>query len=165
MKFFVVIGKNGLHTFERNGQEFKAQYIEGSAEFSVKSSNVAEDVTAYLKNLSNEKNLGERFFDDGESSSAEKKVMFDVLESVSESRNRTILDALRPFVDKSYPLREVLRTVYRELDRDKSLLIGQYGINYDGVSFKAEGKELVQGKFDLLAYTIHGSDVVKRMGI
>lgn len=152
MKFFVVIGRNALYTYEENGRQYDTQYIDGSAEFPVGSSSVGEDVASYLDRLANEKNLGTK-----------AKLEFDVLESADKLRNNAVMGVLKEYAEKTYPLEETLRTVYRKLGRDKSLLVDRYGINYDGYSYKGTGDALVRGDFDLLALTVSSKDVVDMM--
>ena len=57
MKFFVIIGNNALYTYERDGQQFKPQYIEGSASYAISFVNIGEDVNSYMEILANEKKI------------------------------------------------------------------------------------------------------------
>ena len=120
MKFFIIIGKNALYTYERNGQRFEQQFIEGSESFAINASSVAEDVNSYMEILANEKNLG-----------TIAKLEFEVVEGSESSINKEIVTALGEYVEKIHGLDEILKTVIKKLLRDKKLLIDTYGINYE----------------------------------
>lgn len=152
MKFFLIIGRNALYTYERDGQRFEPQFIEGSELFSINSTNISEDINSYMEILANEKNLGTIV-----------KLEFEVLEGSEESFSAAVVNALGDHVNKVYPLKSTLMTVVKKLLRDKKLMIDTYGINYEGCSYKMENNSLLQEEFDLLAYTIHSNDVVSMM--
>ena len=154
MKFFIIIGRNALYTYERNGQRFESQFIEGSESFSINSINISEDVNAYMEILANEKNLG-----------TIAKLEFEVLESSNTNLNKAIVSAFGDHIVKVHVLDNALKTVMKKLLRDKKLLIDTYGINYEGCSYKIENNNLLQGDFDLLGYTIHCNDVVGLMDL
>lgn len=152
MKFFIIIGRNALYTYERDGQRFEPQFIEGSELFTLNSANISENVNSYMEILANEKNLG-----------TIAKLEFEVLEGSEDNINAAVVNTFREHIDKVYPLKNTLMTVVKKLQRDKKLMIDTYGINYEGCSYKIENNSLVQEEFDLLAYTIHGNDVVSLM--
>lgn len=152
MKFFIIIGRNALYTYERDGQRFEPQFIEGSELFSLNSTNISKDVNSYMEILANEKNLG-----------TIAKLEFEVLEGSEESFNTAVVNALGEHIDKVYPLKSTLMTVVKKLQRDKKLMIDTYGVNYEGHSYKIANNSLLQEEFDLLAYTIHSNDVVSLM--
>lgn len=152
MKFFIIVGINALYTYERDGQRFEPQFIEGSELFSLNSTNISEDVNSYMEILANEKNLG-----------TIAKLEFEVLEGSEKSFNMAVVNALGEHIDKVYQLKSTLMTVVKKLQRDKNLMIDTYGVNYEGHSYKIVNNSLLQKEFDLLAYTIHSNDVVSLM--
>lgn len=152
MKFFIIIGRNVLYTYKRDGQHFESQFIEGSELFTLNSTNISEDVNSYMEILANEKNLG-----------TIAKLEFEVLEGAEDNFNSAVINALGEHIIKVYSLKSTLMTVVKKLQRDKKLLIDTYGINYEGRSYKIENNSLAQEEFDLLAYTIHTNDVVSLM--
>lgn len=154
MKFFIIIGRNALYTYERCDQRFEPQFIEGSEFFSISSTNISEEVNLYMDILANEKNLG-----------TIAKLEFEVLEGSETNLNAAIVTAFGEHIDKVHSLDNTLKTVIKKLLRDKKLLIDTYGINYDGCSYKLENNILLQGEFDLLGFTIHCNDVVGLMDL
>ncbi len=154
MKFFIIIGRRALYTYEHDGQRFESQFIEGSKAFPISSTNVSEDVNAYMEILANEKNLG-----------TVAKLEFEVLEGSDINLNKAIVTAFGEHINKVYSLENTLNTVTKKLLRDKKLMVDTYGINYEGCAYKLESNTLIQGEFDLLGYTIHCNDVVGLMDL
>lgn len=152
MKFFIIIGRNALYTYEREGQRFELQFIEGSELYSINSTNISEDINSYMEILANEKNLG-----------TIAKLEFEVLEGSEDTFTASVVSALGEHIEKVYSLKNTLMTVIKKLQRDKKLMIDTYGVNYEGCSYKIEDNNLLIGEFDLLAYTIHSNDVVSLM--
>lgn len=154
MKFFVIIGNSALYTYERDGQQFKPQYIEGSDSYTISSANPGEDVKSYMEILANEKNLG-----------TIAKLEFEMLEGADLNANTTIINAFGDNVIKVYKLEESLKVILKKLKRDKKLMIETYGINYEGYSYIFRNNDVCRGNFDLLAYTIHCDDVIELMDL
>ncbi|MDE7312363.1 MAG: hypothetical protein K2N87_12210 [Eubacterium sp.] len=153
MKFFMIISKKALYTYQKNGQGFEPQFIEGSNLYPYNSSSICEDINAYLEALAYEKNLGTK-----------AKLEFDILESTDQLRNAEIFRVLEDYTDKRYQIDDALKTVLKKLSRDKKLMISEYGINYDGYSYKLSG-DIEKKEFDLLAYTVHSEDMVGLMNL
>ena len=152
MKFFVVIGNNALYTYERAGQQFKTQYIEGSNSFAINPINISEDVNSYMEILANEKNLG-----------TTAKLEFEILEGNDSNINVAIINTFEEHVQEVHKLSDVLISVIKKLLRDRKLMIDMYGINYEGYSYVYKDNAITQACYDLLAYTIHSDDIVNLM--
>ncbi len=152
MKFLLIIGKNVLYTYQQSGSKFEQQFIEGSDSFAVNPSSIGDDILSYMNILADEKNLG-----------TIAKLEFDVLECPDLVYNSVVMKELGDYIDKVYSLTDTLNTVIKKLLRDKKLMIDKYGINYEGYSYKMNNNDIAQGEYDLLAYTIHSSDLVGLM--
>lgn len=152
MKFFMIIERNAIYTYEKNGQHYDLQYIEGSKSFSYSMSSIYENINEYLDALANEKNLGTKAM-----------LEFDVLESSEEFCNIGVINALEGYIEKKYNINEAIEMVIKKLSKDKGLMIDHYGINYDGYSFLLVDGQIQKGEFDLLAYTVHSDDVIGLM--
>lgn len=150
MKFFVIIGKDNLYVYEKNGSSFEKQFIEGSSFYPYDVTHVDADINGFLDDLADEKNLGTK-----------AKLEFDVLENGDSVRTGSVMRVLGDYVEERLPLSETVRKVIKKLGKDKDLFIDKYGINYDGTCYKMDGQTLLSGPFDLLAYTIHEDDVVE----
>lgn len=154
MRFVMIISHRALYTFEKNGQSFETQFIEGSEEFPISANNVSEDTGIYMDTLADEKNLG-----------TTAMLEFDVIECSDTGYNNSVRSVLGDRVNNVYSFKDMIETVLKKLMRDKKLLVDKYGINYDGYSYRLNNNAIVRGEFDLLAYTVHGSDVVGSMDI
>lgn len=154
MKFFVIIGNNALYTYQRDDQQFKPQYIEGSVSFPISTVNIGENVNSYMEILANEKNLG-----------TIAKLEFEILEGTDQNVNLAIINAFGDHIDNVYKLEDTLKVIFKKLQRDKKLMIETYGINYEGYSYIFKDNNACHGNFDLLAYTIHCDDVIGLMDL
>lgn len=154
MKFFLIIGRNALYIYEKNGQKFERQFIEGSDKVIIDSNNIVENVNSFMETLADEKNLG-----------TIGNLEFDVLECEESKYNTDVVVALKEHIENKYYLSDILVTIIRKLLRDKKLMVDLYGINYEGYSYKIENNNVCQGSYDLLAYTIHSDDIISLMDI
>lgn len=150
MKFFLIIGKSNLYVYEENGGKYEKQFIEGNDCYPYDLNNVREDIDSFLDDLAEEKNLGTR-----------AKLEFDVLENEDAIRTNGVLSVLNEYTAGKFSLSEIIKQVIQKLSKDKKLLVAEYGINYDGTFYKEQDSKLLTGPFDLLAYTVHGDDIVE----
>lgn len=154
MKFFIVVGKNALYTYEYDGQNYQVQYIEGSEVFSIDPNNIMDDIKLYIRNLANEKNLR-----------STESLEFDILESPNIKFNLTITEALKMQISNRYSLNTILEKVFAKLSENKELLIDEYGINYEGYSYMMKNNTISEEQYNLLAYTIHSDDLIKEINV
>lgn len=150
MRFFVIIGKNALSVYEKNGNSYEKQFIEGSPSYPYDVNHVEEHLDHFLNALANEKNLGTR-----------AKLEFDILENKDPIRTNSVLRILGDYTKDRQKLSDTIQTVIKKLARDKSLWIDTYGINYDGECYRMEGQKLQTHPFDLLAYTVEEDDMME----
>lgn len=150
MKFFVIIGKENLFVFEKNGNQYIKQFIEGSPFYPYDVNSVDENINAFLDDLANEKNLGTK-----------AKLEFDVLENEDMIRTNSVMRVMGEYVTERFSIPDTIRKVIKKLSKDKKLLIDQYGINYDSVCYKIDKENLLISPFDLLAYTVHEEDIIE----
>ncbi len=79
-------------------------------------------------------------------------------EKLNESLNRT-----GKFL-RSIPLSKILKSVEEKMRLRKELLIDEYGVNFDGISyFYCDGK-IMKSNFNLCSYTVTGEELVKYGG-
>lgn len=154
MKFFIIIGKKALYTYECNGHQLKPQYIEGSDFYAISPVNIGDDVNSYMEILADEKNLG-----------TIAKLEFEILEGTDSKVNMAIMDAFGDNIGKVYKLDDTLKVILKKLQRDKKLMVETFGINYEGYSYIFKDNDICRGNYDLLAYTIHCDDVIGLMDL
>lgn len=150
MKFFLIIEKNTLCIYENNNGKYEKQFIEGNDHYPYDLEQVQEDIGSFLDILADEKNLGTK-----------AKLSFDVLENENQIRTNGVMEVLGPYTEERYRLNDTVMKILRKLSKDKKLHIQDYGINYDGICYKIHDSRLLTGPFDLLAYTVHGDDIVE----
>ena len=151
MNFFLIIGRNKLYTYVKNASQIEPQFIEGSNYFQVNFGNISGDVSSYMETLANEKNLG-----------TIAKLEFDILENSNSKFSAEVIRAFGENVKSVYHLNEVLENVMNKLLRDKKLMINEYGVNYDGYSYKLKNNTVVKEEYDLLSKSIYCDDIVER---
>ena len=152
MKYLLVICKNSIITYEAVGNSFLPQMIEGNKKYSYNINTVNDDMDAYLKALANEKNLG-----------TVARLEFDVVEGTDVFCNNEIINVLEKYIDKKYNINTVIAKAIGKLSRDKNLLIDQYGVNYDDISYIMIDNEIKKQPYNLLAYRVECDDLVDLM--
>ena len=152
MKYLLVICKNSIITYEAVGNGFLPQMIEGSKKYSYNINTVNDDMDAYLQALANEKNLG-----------TVARLEFDVVEGTDVFCNNAIINVLEKYIDKKYNINTAIAKAIGKLSRDKNLLIDQYGVNYDDISYIMIDNEIKKQPYNLLAYRVECDDLVDLM--
>lgn len=152
MKYLLVICKNSIFTYEAVGNGFLPQMIEGSKKYSYNINTVNDDMDAYLQALANEKNLG-----------TVARLEFDVVEGTDVFCNNAIINVLEKYIDKKYNINTAIAKAIGKLSRDKNLLIDQYGVNYDDISYIMIDNEIKKQPYNLLAYRVECDDLVDLM--
>mgnify|MGYP004474962147 CR=1 FL=1 len=154
MKFLIVIGKDALYTYSTIGQDIQPQYIEGSEAFSYNANSIGEEIESYLEALANEKNLG-----------TVSKLEFDVLEGSNKLVNHSMYNSLKEYIDQWWKFDEAVANSLKILSKDKKLYIKEFGINYDGRSYRLEQDRLMQDDYDLLAYSVHYKEMAELLNV
>lgn len=150
MKFFLIIEKNSLCIYENNNGKYEKQFIEGNDHYPYNLEQIQEDIGLFLDILADEKNLGTK-----------AKLGFDVLENKDLVVTNSVMEVLGEYTEERYRLEDTIMKILEKLSKDTKLHIQDYGINYDGTCYKEQDAKLLTGPFDLLAYTIHGDDIVE----
>jgi len=149
MEFLVSIEKNKLRTYERKNGHFEPFYIEGDEFFSYDVTSIKQDVDAYMNSIVHEKNLADA-----------SCIELLVLENFDELLNSKFNKAWGDHVRNAYRVHDLMEKAFNALQGNKELRIPEYGINYDGFSFLLKNGKIEKSDFDLLAYTIHATDLI-----
>ena len=83
-----------------------------------------------------------------------KDIKLIFLENSDKLTNTIVEEILESYIEQKISIKKIIIPMLDKLRIDKDTLVEQYGINYDGVNYKYEGKECVEGSFSLLGYTI-----------
>lgn len=154
MKYLLVICKNAISTYEAVGNSFVPQMIEGNKKYYYNVNTINDDINMYLQALANEKNLG-----------TVARLEFDVVEGSDVFCNNAIINVLERYIEKKYDINAAIAKSIGKLSRDKNLLIEQYGVNYDNISYIVIDNEIKKQPYNLLAYRLEPDDLIDLMDI
>lgn len=149
---FLVIGRDRITVFEKNGRGYVKQYINGNPHVEYHRNQLSDKVAGLVEYLVNEFNLSTR-----------AELEFDVLENEDPDSTREVVQALDGLPANIIMLKTVISEILEKLSRDKKLKTDILGINYDGVSYKRNGQEIMKSTFDLLSCTITAEKLVNLM--
>ena len=149
MEFLVSIEKDKLRTYERINGHFEPFFIEGGDCFFYEATSIKQDVEEYLRSIAHEKNLADA-----------SGIELIVLENFDELLNSKFQKVWGNHVKQTYQVQNMMGKVFNALQKNEELLISKYGINYDGYSFAMRNGQIEKSDFDLLAYTIHATDLI-----
>lgn len=151
--FYVIIKKNHLSIYEKNGNSYEKVYLGGNPEFAY-SVNSAKDCT-------------KRFFDmivEEYNLDTIGEVDFIVIDNEDDIISNAILEAFGENVKKRIDIEKLMSEVSSGIGRDKKLRIFEYGINYDGKKYLVKNEEVVKEEFSLLSYTLTDDMLMKFVG-
>ena len=149
MEFLVSIEKDCLRTYEKINGRYEPFFIEGDDCFFYESTSIKQYVEAYLHSIAHEKNLANS-----------SDIELVVLENFDGLLNSKFHKVWGNHVKQVYQVQNMMGKVFSALQKDKDLLVLKYGINYDGFSFIMVNGQIEKSDFDLLAYTIHATDLI-----
>ena len=137
-------------------RNYELQYVNGEPFFAYEINRLADAMQNLLNSLTEEYNL---------------ESMHDVDLSVLVNGDAVVGNLIEDFlITKEISRKEniisvipMLEKIYKKLERDKSLLIDLYGINYDGINYCKEKSQLVASNFKLLAYTLKDADIINEL--
>lgn len=148
--FYVLIKKNFLSIYEKNGNAYEKVYLGGNPDFSYSVSSAKECADRFLKMILDEYNLNTM----GE-------IDFVVIDNEDEILSDVMLRAFGQSVKKRISIEGLIGEVLSNIGRDKKLQISEYGINFDGKKYLVKGKQVVKEEFSLLAYTLSDDMLIK----
>ncbi len=149
-KFFLVIGKEKLYLYVCQGERCEKQYIEGNPDFSYHINHVSNDIKRLFQSLMNEYNL-----------QSEAELQFTVINNEDFIYSEAVNQALGQKVVKNWDLEEVMVSAIQKMNSDKSLLIDEFGANFDGKNYIMRAGKLEKTEFNLLGYLLKEDDLLK----
>lgn len=156
MEKFLLLVKQDKFVIYKPDRNYELQYVNGEPFFSYEINRLADAMQNLLNSLTEEYNL-ESWHDIDLSvlvngDAVVGNLIEDFLITKEISRKENIISVI-PMLEK----------IYKKLERDKSLLIDLYGINYDGINYCKEKSQLVASNFKLLAYTLKDADIINEL--
>lgn len=156
MEKFLLLVKQDKFVIYKPDRNYELQYVNGEPFFSYEINRLADAMQNLLNSLTEEYNLTS---------------VHDIDLSVLVNGDAVVENLIKDFLiteeisrkDNIISVIPMLEKIYKKLERDKSLLIDLYGINYDGINYCKERSQLVAGNFKLLAYTLKDADIINEL--
>lgn len=156
MEKFLLLVKQDKFVIYKPDRNYELQYVNGEPFFSYEINRLADAMQNLLNSLTEEYNLTS---------------VHDIDLSVLVNGDAVVENLIKDFLiteeisrkDNIISVIPMLEKIYKKLERDKSLLIDLYGINYDGINYGKEKSQLVAGNFKLLAYTLKDTDIINEL--
>lgn len=156
MEKFLLLVKQDKFVIYKPDRNYELQYVNGEPFFSYEINRLADAMQNLLNSLTEEYNLTS---------------VHDIDLSVLVNGDAVVENLIKDFLiteeisrkDNIISVIPMLEKIYKKLERDKSLLIDLYGINYDGINYCKEKSQLVAGNFKLLAYTLKDTDIINEL--
>lgn len=151
--FYVVIKKDCLSLYEKNGNSYEKVYLGGNPEYDYSVNNAKEYADRFLKMIVGEYNLD-----------TIGEIDFVVIDNEDDIVSDAMIGVLDKSVKKRIPIMDLMSRALNSLGRDKKLYISEYGINYDGKKYIAGDQGIKKEEFSLLAYTLNDDMLIKFVG-
>ncbi len=148
MNFFLLLGKNYLQIFDI-ANNYEKIYINGESDIYydlTKSYVISKEL---INNLRDQYNLAD-----------EADIVLKILKNADNTINDTVMKALAKYIKTTYALDDILISIINSLSQKDTLMIKEYGINYDGKCYKLDLNKLLVKDFSLLAYTLRDTDII-----
>lgn len=148
MNFFLLLGKNYLQIFDI-ANNYEKIYINGESDIYydlTKSYVISKEL---INNLRDQYNLAN-----------EADIVLKILKNADNTINDTVMKALAKYIKTTYALDDILISIINSLSQKDTLMIKEYGINYDGKCYKLDLNKLLVKDFSLLAYTLRDTDII-----
>lgn len=142
INLYMVICKQSIFVYEKTNSGYNSIFIEGNAGFQYELHSVNWDMKKLLDYLVDEFNLDD-----------ESEVFFNIIENEDKVINKVFKNILNGHINKVYSLDVLLSRMMQEL-KGKSLMIEEFGINYDGINYIQTDDVIQKRDFSLLGYTV-----------
>lgn len=151
--FYVIIGRNALYLYEKNGEEYNRQYVSGNPEFQYQTNSVKKDMDKMMDALVEEYNLENR-----------SELSFFVIGSNDPLVTEVVSKALEGYITEKHDLNVLMLEVIKRFSCDKKLLVNEFGINFDDVNYRLLNGRLQETDYSLLGYTLQTDDLIRCVG-
>lgn len=157
-EFYVIVGREQLYIYVKDGTKYERQYIKGKPEFCYQLNQAKSSMRELVKALMEEYNL------DSEQEDDQSKIAFLLIEGVAPAITGAVCNGLEGYLSKRYPLNEIISKVMKKLEAADTPLLKEFGANFDGVNYRWENGSIQKADFSLLAYTLQADDLIQCIG-
>lgn len=151
--FYVIIKKDYLTIYEKNGNSYEKVYLGGNPEYPYSVNSAKDYINRFFEMIIEEYNLDTM----GE-------IDFVVIDNEDVITTNAMLTAFGQSVTKQISIENLMEEILASIGRDKKLRISEYGINYDGKKYLVKDEKVVKEEFSLLAYTLSDDMLIKYIG-
>lgn len=150
---YLLIGKDRLYLYEKNGNSFERLYIEGNSFYEYDINNAKNSLEKLMQYLVDEYNLDTK-----------AEIDFVVIDNEDKIVSEVMRQAVGEYEKQKYDIECLIKNVSQKLSRDKSLMIQRYGINFDGKNYLIDNDTIKKREFSLLGYTMQEDNLLKFVG-
>lgn len=151
--FYVVIKKEVLIIYEKDGDSFERVYLGGNPEYSYSVNCSQEHINKLFECLIEEYNLD-----------TIGEVDFIVVENEDQIVSKSVVNALGQSVKNLINIEGLMIKISEGIGRDKKLRIREYGINFDGKRYLFEDEKISKEDFCLLSYSLSDDMLMQFVG-
>lgn len=151
--FYVIIKKDYLSLYEKNGNVYEKVYLGGNPEYFYSVNNAKDYVNHLFEMIIEEYNLD-----------TIGEIDFIVFDNEDVIISNAMLEAFGQSVKERISIEHFMMDVSDSLGRDKKLHISEYGINFDGKNYVVKNRQIVKEEFSLLAYSLNDEMLIKFVG-
>ncbi|MBR3747648.1 MAG: hypothetical protein IKP64_00025 [Selenomonadaceae bacterium] len=144
-QFYLAVCKNKFYVYD---DARKPVYIEGEPFFAYEVNKIRTAVAKLREQISDEYNLDKN------------EITFRVVANSDKVRNESLSKELGAAIVKTYKLDELIRKTLTEFAKNPKLYINEFGLNYDGESYRFDNNLLIYDDFSLLALSIEPSELL-----
>lgn len=148
--FYVIIKKNNLVVYEKDGNSYKKVFLEGEPEYYYNVNSAKDYIDKFLEVVASEYNLD-----------TIGEVDFILIDNEDTIVSKAVTGAFGEFVKRIINIEELITGISSSIGRDKKLHISEYGINYDGKKYVVKNGKMEKEDFNLLAYSIKDDMIMK----
>lgn len=151
--FYMIIGKDALYLYEKNGRNYNRQYIEGNPEFHYQLNNIKKDIEKLLEVLVEEYNLDNQ-----------SELTFVVVGNGNSVVTEVITKALDGHISDKRDMGFIMPEIIQKLYKDEIPLVKEYGVNFDGNNYRLMNGKLGMYDYHLLGYTLNEDKIMEYIG-
>ena len=148
--FYVVIKKDCLLVYEKNGCSYEKVYLGGNPEYAYSVNSAKHYTNRFLDKIVEEYNLD-----------SIGEIDFIVIDNEDEIISNVMLEAFGQNVKKRISIEKLISEISASIGRDKKLHVSEYGINFDGKKYLIKNQQVVKEEFSLLAYSLSDDMLMK----
>lgn len=148
--FYIIIKKDYLSFFEKNGNSYERVYLGGNPEFEYSLNSVNDNSERLCTMIVEEYNLD-----------TIAEMDFVVINNENNFISEVMTKALNQNIKEIISIDSLIKTAMINLSRDQKLYIQKYGIHFDGKSYFLRDSNLYKEEFSLVSYGLKDDMLMK----